>query len=192
MPVPLPRCVQCDALITDWDPSRGQHPKFCTPEPGTPEEETCRSKYQLKPICGRCHKPFAMKMHSAVRFHEECALGCKVCGQPLQDRKSGTANKRTHRFQHIYCSEKCQDHAWAGQAMPVCRYCEKPTALPRSPKALRNPPKAHLECLPNKRRNLAEEAEERRRQEIAQKVAAQKATKATNKQTTPKRESPFE
>lgn len=181
MPVPLPRCVVCDALIEDWDSTRGQHPKFCG-------SSKCKEKYKKKPICGRCHKPLQPdpttgKIHSATRFHEQCYLGCKVCGGPLQIRRNQKIVKGGHRLQNIYCSTKCQDHAWEGQPMPKCDKCGEPTRLPGRDeitgnldgKALRNPPKRHPECMPKAtKEDLAEQREEKLRSEAAAKAKEEK------------------
>lgn len=170
MPVPRPRCQVCNEKI-DHHPSRGQHPKYC------PDNLICTALGRQEPKCGRCKKPFEPE-HFSQRYHEECALGCKVCGKPLRARMQSGSEGGGH-MQPIYCSEECQEYAWDGDELPTCRKCGKKVELPKPPQSYRNPPKMHRECRPKRDAVLSAEAiEEARRAAAKAEVERQRKLKA--------------
>ncbi len=163
---PGARCVNCRTRVPPPDPTKRTkggyvitaRQKFCS--------DKCKEEWREIPVCGRCLQPIELR-HPAERYHDECKVGCKVCGKHVTPRDyRDKFSRRLMKASDDYCSEKCLEEAWRGLKFPECARCgEEVTPKnyddPDKPTTLRDPGRLHGKCAQEWHENLREDAEER-------------------------------
>lgn len=176
MPSPLPICVECNQVITNWN-GRANRPIFCS------KPNLCRYSYQNRPnpICARpgCRKEFTRAIRSdgqpmsSQRFCDAHQVSdknfnpCHWCGEPCVDTRDSiqehSRGKHHTKSQHWpdYCTPEHKMLAWnyPGQPPPICNMCNEEITQWSSMAdrysgrwyGVNDPPNAHHECWANLR-----------------------------------------